>query len=74
MADITETQPSMSISDDDIPYNRVDAIGSAIRATSITGAAGLMLAAVQSTVAKENVGAFGVFSRFGGTVAIFGAI
>jgi hypothetical protein len=27
---------------------------------------------VQNTVAKENYGAFGVFSRFGKTIGLFG--
>lgn len=30
------------------------------------------MAAVQNTVAKENVGAFGVFTRFGRTIGLFG--
>ena len=36
----------------------------------MTGAAGLFIASVQNTVAKEQVGAFGVFTRFGRTIGI----
>jgi len=40
----------------------------------MTGSAGLLLASVQNTIAKENLGAIGVFSRFGGTIALFAAM
>lgn len=53
-------------------YQPQDALGAATRAIALTGTAGLFLAAVKNTVTKENVGAFGVISRFGSTVGIFG--
>lgn len=53
-------------------YQPQDALGAATRAVVLTGTAGLFLAAIQNTVTKENVGAFGVISRFGSTVGIFG--
>lgn len=67
MADLVE--PKVILDDS---YHPQDALGASIRSTALTGAAGLFLAAVQNTVAKENVGAFGVFTRFGRTIGIFG--
>jgi len=55
-------------------YEPRDALGAATRAATTTGAAGLFLAAVQNTVAKENIGPFGVFSRYGTTIATFAAM
>lgn len=53
-------------------YEPQDAIGKAIKNGAMLGGAGLFLAAVQNTVAKENVGMFGIFSRFGSSTALFG--
>ncbi|KAH8819631.1 hypothetical protein F5884DRAFT_659301 [Xylogone sp. PMI_703] len=55
-------------------YHPKDAIGAAINGTLITGAAGAMLSAVQNTLAKRNVGPWGVFTRTGGTIAVFAAM
>jgi peroxiredoxin len=49
-----------------------DAIGAAIKATMITGSAGALISGIQNTLTKQNVGAWGVFTRTGGTIAIFG--
>jgi hypothetical protein len=49
-----------------------DAVSEAIKATLITGGAGLMLSAVQNTLTKQNVSAWGVFTRTGGTIGVFG--
>ncbi|KAK5050338.1 hypothetical protein LTR84_003619 [Exophiala bonariae] len=54
-------------------YHPQDALGLSTRAIMLTGTAGLFLAAIQNTVTKQNVGAFGVISRFGSTVGIFAA-
>lgn len=54
------------------PYHPKDAVGGAIKATAITGSAGLFIAAVQNTLARRPVGAAGVLTRFGGTVGVFG--
>ena len=56
---------------DDETYHPQDAIGTATRAAALTGVAGLFLASVQNTVAKENIGPLGVFTRFGRTVGLF---
>jgi len=55
-----------------VTYHPEDAIEKSIRSATMTGGAGLLLAAVQNTVARENIGAFGVFTRFGTTTALFG--
>jgi len=55
-------------------YTPKDAISESVRSAKFTGSAGLLLAAVQNTLARENVGAFGVFTRFGGTIALFAAM
>lgn len=53
-------------------YHPQDAIGTMLKDGLSVGGAGLFIAAVQNSIAKQNVGAFGVFSRFGGTTAMFG--
>jgi hypothetical protein len=59
-------------SKEDEPWRPQDAIANATRASLVGGASGLLLSAVQNTLAKQNVGAIGVFTRFGGTTALFG--
>lgn len=54
-------------------YRPKDAIGAAVSTTLITGTAGLFASAVQNTLQKQNIGPWGVFTRTGGTVALFGA-
>lgn len=70
MADLVE--PKAIHGDEDQIYHPQDALAISTRSATLTGAAGLFLASVQNTVAKEQIGAFGVFSRFGGTVGLFG--
>lgn len=54
-------------------YQPKDALGAAIKATMVTGAAGTFISTIQNTLTKQNVGAFGIFTRTGGTIAVFGA-
>ena len=54
-------------------YRPKDAVGLAIESTSITGAAGLTVSAIQNTLTKRNVAGWGVFTRTGGIIAIFGS-
>lgn len=61
-----------AVVDSPTPYYPKDAISESVRSAKFTGSAGLLLAAVQNTLARENVGAFGIFTRFGGTIALFG--
>ncbi|RMY27981.1 hypothetical protein D0866_09752 [Hortaea werneckii] len=52
-------------------YQPKDAVGSAIKATSVTAAAGAFISTIQNTLTRQNVGAMGAFTRFGGTTATF---
>lgn len=53
-------------------YHPRDAIASATKTTMLTGGVGLFASAVQNTLEKRNVGPWGVVTRSGGTIAIFG--
>ena len=53
-------------------YHPKDAVKAAINGTLIVGSAGLAVSAIQNTLTKRNVSAWGVFTRTGGTAAIFG--
>lgn len=55
-------------------YQPKDAVGATIKATGVTAAAGTFVSTIQNTLTKQNVGAFGVFSRTGGTIAVFGML
>ena len=54
-------------------YHPKDAVTESIKSTMITGGAGAMVSAVQNTLTKQNVTAWGIFTRTGGTIAVFGA-
>lgn len=53
------------------PYHPQDAIRQAGIATAITGGSGLAAAAIKSAMSPQNIGAFGAFTRFGGTIAVW---
>ncbi|KAI5806348.1 hypothetical protein EDC01DRAFT_626430 [Geopyxis carbonaria] len=55
-------------------FERRDAIGQAVRGTLIVGGVGTMLSAIQNSLSKQNVGAFGVITRTGGTIGMFAAM
>lgn len=55
------------------PYVPLDAISRTIKTTTIMTTSGLFVSAVRNTLTKENVGAMGVFTRTGGTIALFGS-
>lgn len=57
----------------DDSYHPKDAVGGAIKATLVTATGGAFVSAVQNTLTKQNVGAWGVFTRSGGTIGTFGA-
>jgi hypothetical protein len=46
-----------------------DALGAATNALFMTGGAGLFVSAIQNSLQRQNVGAFGVFTKSGGTIA-----
>ncbi|KAK0649374.1 hypothetical protein B0T16DRAFT_326287 [Cercophora newfieldiana] len=58
---------------DDDHYKPKDAISNSIKGALITGGAGLFMAAIQNSLAKQNVGAWGVFTRGGGVITTFAA-
>jgi hypothetical protein len=53
-------------------YHPQDALGHAVKATAISGGAGLFISTIQNTLTKQNAGAWGVFTRSGSTIGIFG--
>ncbi|EPS45423.1 hypothetical protein H072_566 [Dactylellina haptotyla CBS 200.50] len=55
-------------------YRPKDAITNTINAIMLTGGAGLVVSGVQNTLARENRGLFGVFTRTGGTIGLFAAM
>lgn len=54
-------------------YHPKDAVGAAIKGTMVTATGGAFVSAVQNTLTKQNIGAWGVFTRTGGTIGTFGA-
>jgi len=59
---------------DEAVYQPKDAISTSIKSTMITGAAGAFVSGVQNTLTKQNVTAWGIFTRTGGTIAVFGTL
>lgn len=55
-------------------YHPKDALGDAIKATLVTGGAGLFISTIQNTLTKQNTGAWGVFTRSGSTIGVFGML
>jgi hypothetical protein len=55
--------------DHDHQYHPKDAIRSAGYGAGILGGAGLVAAAVKSATTRQNIGPFGAFTKFGGTIA-----
>ncbi|MCJ1246542.1 hypothetical protein MMC30_003750 [Trapelia coarctata] len=55
-------------------YQPKDAVTAGIKSTMITGSAGAMVSAIQNTLTKQNVSAWGVVTRTGGTIAVFAAM
>ncbi|KAI0832206.1 hypothetical protein F5Y06DRAFT_190383 [Hypoxylon sp. FL0890] len=55
-------------------FHQHDALKSGINGTLLGAGAGLITSAVQNSLAKRNVGAWGVFTRTGGTIGLFTAV
>ncbi|KAI1333761.1 hypothetical protein F5Y15DRAFT_421547 [Xylariaceae sp. FL0016] len=55
-------------------FHRRDAVKSAINGALIGGGVGFCASAVQNSLAKSNIGAWGVFTRTGSTMAQFAAV
>ncbi|EAW06857.1 NADH-ubiquinone oxidoreductase 213 kDa subunit [Aspergillus clavatus NRRL 1] len=56
------------------PYHPKDTIGATMKTTMLTGGVGLFASAVQNTLARKNVGPWGIFVRSGGTIGVFAAM
>jgi hypothetical protein len=52
-------------------YHPHDAVGAAINGALITGAAGALVSAVQNSLSRRNVSAWGVLTKTGSTIAVF---
>lgn len=61
----------MAPKEEEVTYERKDAIGDGITATLILAGAGTTVSAIQNALTKQNVSAWGVFTRFGSTITIF---
>lgn len=70
----TSSATAINMASGDHTYHPQDAVKAGIQGALVTGAAGTLVSAVQNTLAKRNVSAWGVFTRTGGTIAIFGAL
>lgn len=68
----TEEQVYKPTAKEERAYEPKDAIAQTLQAVALTGGAGLLASAVQNSLAKQNVGVWGVFTRTGGTISIFG--
>lgn len=55
-------------------YHPKDAVKAAITGTMVTGSAGALVSAIQNSLSKRNVGAWGIFTRTGSTIGIFGTL
>ncbi|KAL2829017.1 Tim17/Tim22/Tim23/Pmp24 family-domain-containing protein [Aspergillus cavernicola] len=64
----------MGSSAEDHPYHPQDTIGKTFRTTGITTTVGLFTSAVQNTLARSNVGPWGIFARTGSTIGVFAAM
>ncbi|KAL9094850.1 MAG: hypothetical protein Q9165_002799 [Trypethelium subeluteriae] len=56
---------------DEVVYHPRDAISSTVKTTAVTTLAGTTASAIQNTLTKQNVGAMGIFTRYGSTIAVF---
>lgn len=55
-------------------YQPKDAVKAALNGTMVTGGAGALVAAVQNSLSKKNVGAWGIFTRSGAVIGTFGML
>ncbi|KAI1102152.1 hypothetical protein F4804DRAFT_334592 [Jackrogersella minutella] len=56
------------------PFHQRDALKSGVTGAMIGAGAGLLASSVQNSLAKRNVGVWGIFSRTGGTIGLFTAV
>ena len=53
-------------------YHPQDAIGETIKAAGLMGGAGFAISAIQNSLSRQNIGALGVFTRYGSSIGYFG--
>jgi hypothetical protein len=53
-------------------YHPKDAIGESSKAGLKTGIVGAMFSGIQATLTRQNIGALGAVTKYGGTMAMFG--
>jgi hypothetical protein len=54
-------------------YEPIDAVKETMRATAVMGGMGVLFSSVQNSLARQNIGWTGIFTRTGGTMVTFGA-
>ena len=59
---------------DDEQYHPKDSVKAAIQGTMVMGGAGAFVSAIQNTLTRKNVSAWGFITRTGGTIAVFGIL
>jgi hypothetical protein len=61
----------VNMAQEDEQYHPKDAVKAGINGALITAAAGGLVSAIQNTLTRKNVSAWGVFTRTGGTIVVF---
>lgn len=56
---------------EETPYHLKDTIGRSMKSAAVLGSAGVFVAATQNTLARQNYGVMGVFTKFGATAGYF---
>jgi len=69
-AQLPATAP-VNMAQEDEQYHPKDAVKAGINGALITAAAGGLVSAIQNTLTRKNVSAWGVFTRTGGTIVVF---
>ncbi|KAL3479536.1 hypothetical protein BJX99DRAFT_255531 [Aspergillus californicus] len=64
----------MGSSTGDHVYHPQPTFARTLKTTGLTGSVGLFASAVQNTLARSNVGPWGIFVRSGGTIGVFAAM
>jgi hypothetical protein len=61
------------MADQEPTYHPRDALANTASTTLQTTAVGAIMAGVQNTLRRQNVGAMGIITRSGGVIALYGA-
>ena len=61
------------MADQHAPFHPHDTLANTASTVLQTTAVGAIIAGVQNTLRKQNVGAMGIFTRSGGIIALYGA-